>query len=572
VLDLPIALQPVVEFSSRRGSIFDDPGDEKSWRISQRGAGLTHHFAGREPSWYASAIGPLQGIDRVLDLGCGLGLTLQALREQGSTHVLGIDRWFTFIERATQEMPMVAHDLTLPMPFLESGSFDAVFSHYALEYMSPIGIRQTLREARRVLAPGGLLVIYLAAIGLGDGDPARTVPYAPAAMRTLLEEAGFDEIDVEAPDEGRNSVAKARRPRHDLDRGGAGAEQVRASVEGDTQISVAFRGGGDRVVCELAGDARTATLAFDLPPAAGEPRSARVAVCARCLPTATGTELRLWVWRGAVPLVSECFRFELAVSEVTVKCSANIEHYSVWTPGELSLEPLGDACTRAAELPAAAGLSEIERGAEGRKVVVERPGEVRIDAARLMGEGRNRFLVRRAQSVTVPEVDAEWAVGQAHGIVVAAEELGEGGVGELLRWARWRGAPVFVDGESWERIGAAASASLLEPAPPIVLVDPVLGRDRPPRPLPRDVLDLAESTSGPHLLLSAASRALTAEVDLQRWRGGLLHGGPGGRDGSPGMAEANEALRYLTERIMLLQLRYLRPLSWAEVGRRPAPA
>ncbi len=72
------------------------------------------------------------------------------------------------------------------MPFLESGSFDGVLSHYALYYVSPIGMRQVLRETHRLLVPGGRLLIYVAATGLGSGDETRTVPYSPAALRALL--------------------------------------------------------------------------------------------------------------------------------------------------------------------------------------------------------------------------------------------------------------------------------------------------------------------------------------------------------------------------------------------------
>ncbi len=72
--DLPIAMRPAVEFPPARGSIFDDPGDEKSWHASQRSESLSRYYEGREPSWYASAITPLKGADRVLDLGCGPGL------------------------------------------------------------------------------------------------------------------------------------------------------------------------------------------------------------------------------------------------------------------------------------------------------------------------------------------------------------------------------------------------------------------------------------------------------------------------------------------------------------------
>lgn len=557
-----------------RGSVFDDPGDEKSWRVSQRGAGLTAHFAGREPSWYRRAIEPLKGVDSVLDLGCGLGLTLEALREQGATRVLGVDRWFTFMQRATEATPMIAHDLTLPMPFLRSGSFDAVFSHYVLDYMSPIGMRQVLREAHRMLSPGGLLLVYVAGVGLGGSDIARTAPYTPPVLSPLLEEAGFDEINVEARDNGRNSVVKATRSPRDVVRPPVAVDGIHVHLDGDTQLSAAFPEGGESLGCELSGDGRAATLSFDLPRSeagqgTGEAGHTGISVCLRTLALRPrGTELRIWVWRGATSVVSECLRLEFIPAELSVRCSGEIEHCSVWTPGELSLEPLGDAYARQSDLPVAAGLSEIERAAEGRRIVVERPGEARVDIPRLLGDGRNRFLVRRARNLAVADVDEDWAGGRAHGIVLAADELGGGGaVHELLRWARWRGALIFVDGGDWEGIAATVSWRL-EPPGPVVLVDPVLGRDRDSAPLPAEVVELAAARRGTFVLLAGPSRDRTAKGDLERLRGRLLHGGPAGADRA-GTLEANETLRYLTERTQLLQLRQWRPFSWAEVGRRP---
>ena len=568
--DLSIALQPVVEFSTRRGSVFDDPGDEKSWRISQRGKGLTVHFAGREPSWYARAVRPLEGADSVLDLGSGLGLALEALREQGARRVVGVDRWLTFAERATPETPMVLHDLSLPMPFIESGSFEGVFSHYVIEYMAPIGMRQVLREAHRILRPGGRLLVYVAGVGLGGSDVARTVPCSPAALRTILLEAGFDDFDIAAPDDGRNSVVEARRSSDDTSPAPAPAGEVSTPLHGDTQLSAAFASEADRVACELSGPGRTLTLSLDLPPdVAG---AGRVAACARFIRLhPSGSELRIWIWRGVTPVLSECYRLEFVPTELRLHCPGEVEHCSVWAPVEVQLEPPGDAYARAADLPEAAELGEIQRGAEGRKVVVERARERSVNASRVLGDGRNRFLVRRGRDAPVGVLDREWAAGKAHGIVLSAAELDGEARRDLLLWAGWQGAPVFVEGESWERIVSAVSARLAELSAPLVLVDPALDGEYRVGALPPSLFELVRSLPGAHILFAESSRGALRADDLVALRGRLLHGGASGPDAA-GMLEADETLRYLTERVMLLQLRRLRPFDWAEVGRRPALA
>jgi SAM-dependent methyltransferase len=565
--NLPIALRPAVAFEPVRGSIFDDPGDEKSWHISQRSDGLMRFFEGRKPSWYASAIAPLEGADRVLDLGCGPGLTLEALLDQGCASVVGIDRWPAFTANSAPLAPILAHDLTLPMPFLESGSFDGVLSHYALDYVSPIGMRQVLREAHRVLAPGGRLVVYVAAVGLGSGDPARTIAYSPPALRTLLHESGFDEIDVEATSNGRNSVAKARRPAGGLESGRLSPGEARASIDGDTQLSTSFSGGGDRVELELTGRRRSATIAFDLPPA-HSPDDSRVSVCARALRSGPGrTELQLWAWRGYEPVASDCARFEFAAEEMRVDCAGSIEHLSVWSPGELFVEPAGNAHARFDDLPPGGDLSDAQRGAEGRQVVVESAGEAAPEAGDWLGPGRNRFLIERASGTDPAAIDQAWLAGHAHGIVLGSEELDGDRHRELLLWAGWRQALVFVEGPEWEGILAAVSSRQAEMRGPVVLVDPALGNDAPPRPVPAEMVEFVAGHDRFFLVLGAGSRECSPQGDLGRLERCLLHGGPPSDD-EKGMAEASESLRYLTERTVLMQLRQAHGYSPAEVGRR----
>jgi SAM-dependent methyltransferase len=567
--NLPIALRPAVDFPPVRGSIFDDPGDEKSWHVSQRSESLSQFYEGREPSWYASAVAPLRGADRVLDLGCGPGLTLQALLEQGSSSVLGIDRWPAFTAKSTPAAPIVAHDLTLPMPFLESASFDGALSHYALDYVSPICTRQILREAHRVLVPGGRLLIYMAAMGLGGGDESRTMAYSPQVLRTLLGEAGFDEIDVEASSNGRNSVAKARRSAGRSDTAEASRIEAQASVGGDTQLSASFLGGGDTVECELTDRRHSAALRLDLASARSADES-RVSVCARVLRSSWGGELQLWAWRGDAPVASESARFEFAAGAMRLSCpGGEVGHASAWSPGELSVEPLGNAYARFGDLHPGGGLSEAERGAEGRQIVVESPQGMGADAADYLGPGRNRFLLRRASLVDVSTIDREWLSGGAHGVMVTTQELDGEQMRELLLWAGWRQSLLYLGGPGWESILAVVSRRRAELQGPLVLVDPALDGAAPPQPLPAEIVAFAESSSSAFVLLGGDGRERSARADLERLERRLLHAGPAAGDRF-GMADANETLRYLTERTLLMRLRQANGCSWGEVGRRPA--
>lgn len=559
----------MVDFPPARGSIFDDPGDEKSWHVSQRSEALSRFYAGREPAWYGSAIASLKGAERVLDLGCGPGLALQALLEQGCASVLGVDRWPDFAAGSTPETPIVVHDLTLPMPFLRSASFDGVFSHYALDYVSPICLRQVLREARRLLVPSGRLVVYVAAVGLGGGDESRTVAYTPAALRTLLSEAGFADIEIQAASEGRNSIAKARRGVDDLDAGRTGRREITARMDGDIEVSAAFLGEPETVRCEVTGEGRAATFAVELPladPFDGD----RISVCARAqMRAGAGTELQLWIWRGLRPVAMECACLEFTAAELRLTApGSECEHVSTWQPRELQLEPTGNAYSRFDDLRPGDTLSLAERGEEGRQIIVEeRAQTLPPDAAEQLGPGRNRFLIKRASRLDLDTADREWLAGRLHGIALSAGDIEQGRACELLLWATWRQSMVYLDGSDWESILWAASAREDELRSPLIFVDPALSGEESAAAPPPELIDFTTANSRRFVLLGTESRDCSDRADLHAIRRHLLCGGPSGNDESE-LPEANENLRYLSERTLLMRLRQAHGFSPAEVGRR----
>jgi SAM-dependent methyltransferase len=565
--DLPIALRTAVDFPPVDESVFDDPGDEKSWHVSQRSESLIRFYEGREPAWYASAVAALDGAERVLDLGCGPGLALRALLDQGSSTVLGIDRWPAFVASSTPEAPIIAHDLTLPMPFLESGSFDGVLSHYALDYVSPICTRQVLREAHRVLAPGGRLVLLLAAIGLGGGDESRTISYLPGTLRALVAEAGFEGIEVESSPNGRNSIVRARRSSVVSNGAEALQQEPSAEIDGDTQLSASF-GAGDALELELLGHGHRAIFSIDLPPARPEEAS-RIGVCARAQSLApAGATLQLWAWRGYLPVVAECAKVGFAVTEMRIAAGGGeAGHASAWSPNRLPLEPPGNAHARFDDLPSGEDLSEAERGAEGRQIVVESAADAPVDGWDRLGPGRNRFLIRQASRLDLATLDREWLAAQLHGVVVTAPELDGEKLRELLLWCGWRQSLLYLGGADWQSILAVAARREAEMGGPVVLVDPALEPRGPVRPLEPEIAAFAAARDYIFVLLGFESWKRSGEEDLARLSGRLLLGGPGT---AQGVEDSGETLRHLTERTILMRLRQVHGCSWAEVGRRPA--
>ncbi|MQY14122.1 Ubiquinone/menaquinone biosynthesis C-methyltransferase UbiE [Streptomyces sp. RB5] len=96
---------------------------------------------------------------RVLDAGCGSGPLALALRDRGAV-VSGIDVSAAMVglarERLGGEVDLRVGDLREPLPFAE-GAFDDVVSSLALHYLEDWG--PTLAEMRRVLRPGGRLIV-----------------------------------------------------------------------------------------------------------------------------------------------------------------------------------------------------------------------------------------------------------------------------------------------------------------------------------------------------------------------------------------------------------------------------
>jgi SAM-dependent methyltransferase len=154
-------------------------------------------------------LGDVRRGERVLDLGCGTGRFVAALRDAGADAV-GVELAETALRRARANVPgadlrLVEPDGSLP---LEHGSVDLVWCSEVLEHVADT--EHVLLEVRRVLRPGGRLLVTVpfhgrvkaALIGLlrfdQHFDPLgqHLRFYTRSSLQATLARAGFDAVRV----------------------------------------------------------------------------------------------------------------------------------------------------------------------------------------------------------------------------------------------------------------------------------------------------------------------------------------------------------------------------------------
>jgi SAM-dependent methyltransferase len=99
------------------------------------------------------------GVGIICDLGCGPGHAARYLHERGA-NVIGIDLSPGMIERArahTPGVPFEASDMrALDVP---DGAWQAIVAFYSIVHFSREELADVFREMKRVLAPGGALLL-----------------------------------------------------------------------------------------------------------------------------------------------------------------------------------------------------------------------------------------------------------------------------------------------------------------------------------------------------------------------------------------------------------------------------
>lgn len=115
---------------------------------------LGHALSLVSPNRKLSTLRPIQlkQDSRILDVGCGAGLLLNALREAGFTQLLGIDPFNADTIRYPNGLVIEKRDI-----FSESGEWDLIMFHHSFEHL--VEQQKTLEQAQKLLAKQGTVLL-----------------------------------------------------------------------------------------------------------------------------------------------------------------------------------------------------------------------------------------------------------------------------------------------------------------------------------------------------------------------------------------------------------------------------
>ena len=148
----------------------------------------THVLRPAVAAWYYRQLGPA---GRILDLGCGSG-DFGRYRPSGGTEVHGIDADRGAVASAARFEVAVQGDLDRPPLPYEDQFFDAVLARDILEHLWEPWV--ALREAHRVLRPGGVIVgsVVMAKPKAVWADYTHIRGFTRSSVELMFRDTGFE--------------------------------------------------------------------------------------------------------------------------------------------------------------------------------------------------------------------------------------------------------------------------------------------------------------------------------------------------------------------------------------------
>jgi len=164
------------------------------WRLTlDEVAGIDQlHLGGRGASRSLAQLGEVRPGQRVLDVGCGTGGAARLLADEFGCEVVGVDITAAFVAAAEwlsaatglaeRTRFLCADAARTPLP---DGGFDLVWCQHAL--MNMPDAPAVLAEWRRLLAPGGRVLLHEVVAGDNLEPLALPVPWARTAATSHLQ-------------------------------------------------------------------------------------------------------------------------------------------------------------------------------------------------------------------------------------------------------------------------------------------------------------------------------------------------------------------------------------------------
>jgi ubiquinone/menaquinone biosynthesis C-methylase UbiE len=212
---------------------FREAGHDPGRLTPDESAGIDQlHLGGRRASRSLARLGKFSAGQRVLDVGCGTGGASRLLADEHGVEVIGVDITAAFIDvadwlseatgLAEKTRFLCADAAGVP---LADGTVDTIWCQHALMNMPDVAA--VLAEWRRLLAPGGRVLLHEVVAGDSSAPLALPVPWARSAdtshlisrieLESMLAEAGFvaervDDVTATALDWRRKHGRREKRP------------------------------------------------------------------------------------------------------------------------------------------------------------------------------------------------------------------------------------------------------------------------------------------------------------------------------------------------------------------------